>query len=269
MTSPARPPSTRTGRHITILTYHSIDTSGSVISISPARFAAHMSAVARLGFRGVSLREAMTHRSRHGSWPIHSVVLTFDDGYANVVDEALPILQRHGFDATVFIVTRHLGGTNDWAPPPAYLGSRPMLSASQIRQLSAAGVEIGGHTRTHPDLCAATAARVEDEVVGCRADVEAELRQPVQSFAYPYGSISDVAVAATRRTFDAACTTELRRTRDDDPHLLPRVDAYYIRSGRMLEQVLSGRLDWYLTLRRCARGIRHGVFMSDGSPEGA
>ena len=236
-----------------ILMYHSLDTSGSVVSVVPATFAEQMRWLAAAGVRGITLRAAVAYRDANGTWPADSAVITFDDGYANVFTAALPALARHGFAATVFRLGRHLGGVNDWAPPPAPLGSAPILSLTQARELIAAGMEIGAHTRTHADLRRLGPAAIEAEVAGCRADLETALGTAVDSFAYPFGYLSPAAVAAAQQTFHTACTTVLRRAGIDPAHELPRVDMYYVRTVATLERLITGRLDTYLTLRRWAR----------------
>jgi peptidoglycan/xylan/chitin deacetylase (PgdA/CDA1 family) len=240
----------------TILTYHSLDTSGSVVSLRPALFAEHMAVLGALGFRGISLDEAVAHREQNGSWPVRSVALTFDDGFANFHEEALPVLARHGFTATVFLVTGHVGARNDWARPPDRLGDRPMLTWKQVRDAADAGIEIGAHTRTHPDLRALAPDRAADELRSSREEIEARMGAKVTSFAYPYGLLDDSTTALVRREYRAACTTVLRRAGADDVHLLPRIDAYYVPDARELERIVTGERDTYLALRRVARGVR-------------
>ncbi len=240
---------------LAILTYHSIDTSGSVVSVAPRGLAEHMAVLATLGFRGISLQDAVAHRDTTGSWPERCAVLTFDDGYANFYEEAFGVLRAHGFGATVFLVTGHVGGQNDWAPPPPLLGTRRLLSWEQVKTLAAAGVEIGTHTRTHADLRRLSAAQTEDEIVTSRLDIENRLGKPVVSFAYPFGNVSPAAREIVRREFRASCTTVLQRAGSDTAYDLPRIDMYYFRT-RALGQVLAGRLDGYLTLRRWGRSLR-------------
>lgn len=241
---------------ITILTYHSLDTSGSVVSVTPRAFADHIACIADLGFRGITLREAVAHRAASGAWPAQRVVLTFDDGYATVYDVARPILLQYGFTATLFLTTQHVGGSNNWAPPPAGLGARPMLLWEQVVELAASGMEIGAHTRTHPHLVAQSPAVLADEIAGSRRDIEDRLQRTVDSFAYPFGRATAPAEAIVRREFRAACTTVLRRARDDAGTRLPRVDVYYLRSQEVLRRLLNGRLDGYLALRRWGRAVR-------------
>ncbi len=121
-------PERGTTRPLTILTYHSLDSSGSIVSVSPRRFADHVASLVDLGYRGVSLGEAVAHRGATGWWPERAVVLTFDDGYASFYENAYPLLRHVGLTATVFVVTGHMCGLNDWAPPPRRLSLLQMMS---------------------------------------------------------------------------------------------------------------------------------------------
>jgi peptidoglycan/xylan/chitin deacetylase (PgdA/CDA1 family) len=241
---------------LAILTYHSLDSSGSVVSVAPQDFADQMAAVAANGFRGASLSEAVHHREQTGAWPAQTVVLTFDDGFANFYEAAMPVLARYGFGATVFVITGHVGGHNDWDQSPAGLGLLPMLSWQQVTEVAKAGIEIGSHTQTHPDLRRCSPAEVEHEMTASRADIEQHLGLRAESFAYPYGGVNDVSGQVAAREFRAACTTELRRTNDDPLNLLPRIDMYYLKSPRKFARLLDGQLDQYLAIRRWGRLAR-------------
>jgi peptidoglycan/xylan/chitin deacetylase (PgdA/CDA1 family) len=243
-------------RSAAILTYHSLDTSGSVVSVAPRDFGDQMATLGHLGYRGITLREATVCREASGTWPDRCVVLTFDDGYANFHEVALPILTHHGFTATIFLVSRHMGGDNNWERPPALLGRRPMLSWGQVADLSAAGMEIGAHTKTHPDLARLSLQAAEDEILAGRTEIEEQVGRRVESFAYPYGSVSGMALRIVAREFTAACTTVLKRADCEPLHELPRIDMHYIRSGRAFERLLNGELDRYLAIRRWGRVMR-------------
>lgn len=235
--------------------YHSLDSNGSVMSVTPQVFEAQMTRLSELGYRVVSLRQAQAEREETGDWLDKSVVLTFDDGYANVHEHALPVLIRHGFSATIFVVAGHVGRANDWAPPSC-LGRQTMLSWNQVKDLADHGVEIGAHTLSHPDLSGLEAEVVEREIVGSVEEINSQLSEPVQTFAYPFGSISDEAVAVVGRTFRAACTTVHRRACDEPLTLLPRIEMYYFRNQQDLRPLISGQLDNALALRRWARSVR-------------
>ena len=241
---------------LTILTYHSIDPSGSVLSVDSNVFRGQLACLAELGFRGISLREALTEREERGSWPERTVVITFDDGYENLHRRALPALARHGFTATVYLITDHVGGANDWETPPPELGRQPMLDWGQAEELQRVGWEIGGHTRSHPDLRLLSAEALEGELSGCRDAIARQLGRPAETFAYPYGHASQAAIAAVANTYRAGCTTVLRRATNEALGLLPRVEMYYFRETAQLKRLVSGRLDAYLTLRRWGRAVR-------------
>ncbi len=245
-----------TTRPLTILTYHSLDSSGSVVSVSPRRFADHVASLVDLGYRGVSLGEAMAHRRATGRWPERTVVLTFDDGYTSFYDNAYPVLRHVGFTATVFVVTGHMGGLNDWAPPPRRLGVHPMMSWQQAAALQAVGIEIGAHTHTHRHLSHLSVAEVKREIVRSQREIATHLGKPAACFAYPFGAVGAASLEVITRHFLAACTTELKRTTNDPLHELPRVDAYYVRGHRSLERLLTGRLDAQLAMRRWIRALR-------------
>ncbi|MCM3874557.1 MAG: polysaccharide deacetylase family protein [Pyrinomonadaceae bacterium] len=247
---------------LAILTYHSVDPSGSVVSVGPMDFARQMDCLSERAIRGTSLAEAITFRERMGVWPERVVVLTFDDGFANFYEAAMPVLGRHGFTATVFTVCGHMGGLNDWGPRPEGLGVLPILSWQQAAELARSGIEIGSHTQTHRDLRRCSTAQVEKEMMVSRAEIEKHLGLQPQSFAYPYGGIDPVSRRLAATHFRASCTTELRRANSDPLDVLPRVDMHYLRSRQRFASLLDGQLDQYLAFRRLGRRARR-VFFSD------
>ena len=133
------------------------------------------------------------------------VGITFDDGYVNVLEAAVPELQRRGFTATVFIISGRLSGTNDWDEGPAW----PLLSGGQVGELATAGMEIGSHGATHVRLAGLDAEQLEAEVSGSRASLGELLGTPVRGFAYPYGSMDAAARRAVHEAgYDYACSVE-------------------------------------------------------------
>ncbi len=241
---------------MTILTYHSIDSSDSVVSLDMQVFESHMACLSEQGHRGLSLRDAVQQYVSTGSWPARAAVITFDDGFANVHELALPVIRRYGFSATVFPVLKHVGGCNDWELPPIGLGPRPLLDWHQLEDLVKAGWEIGAHTRSHPDLRCLSGVQLQDEIGASRADLQARLGQTITSFAYPYGLYDSHAESIVAREFQAACTTQLGRVARQPLRRLPRVDAFYLKDPRTFRRLISGRLDNYLTLRRWGRLLR-------------
>jgi peptidoglycan/xylan/chitin deacetylase (PgdA/CDA1 family) len=179
-----------------ILMYHAVALMAddpNQLCVSPARFGEQMTWLDRRGLRGVSVATlvgAMRTNAHHGL-----VGITFDDGYASILESALPELQRHGFGATAFIVSDRLAGTNEWDAGPGW----PLLSIAEVRELAAAGVEIGSHSATHSRLAGVDAGRLVLEVEMSRERLGSLLGTEIQGFAYPYGSM------------DARCRTAVRQ----------------------------------------------------------
>ena len=241
---------------LAILTYHSLDCSGSVVSVTPGDFSKQMAFLSERSLKGMSLAKAITFREQRGAWPDGGVVLTFDDGFANFYESAMPVLARYGFTATVFIISGYMGGQNDWGPRPKGLGVLPILSWSQAAELARSGIEIGSHTQTHRDLRYCSAAETEQEMTVSRAEIEQHLGLQPQSFAYPYGGVDRVSRKLAAGNFRAACTTELRRANSDPLDALPRVDMHYLKSPQRFAGLLNGQLDRYLAVRRWGRRAR-------------
>jgi len=238
-----------------ILTYHSIDDSGSVISIDPATFRRHVAWLASGAVKVVAL-DAITSMPADDD----AVAITFDDGFANFGSLAAPLLAEHGLPATVFVVSGAVGGTNAWrGVGDAGIPTLPLLGWEALGRLAAAGFEIGAHTRTHADLARAGAAAVDDEIAGSRDAIGAEIGIAPRAFAYPYGHVGASADAVARH-FAWGCTTELRTVGPHDrPALLPRLDSYYFRDARRLARWGSTRMRCFIQLRARARGFRQRI----------
>jgi peptidoglycan/xylan/chitin deacetylase (PgdA/CDA1 family) len=192
-----------------ILMYHAVaevPDDPNQLCVSPSRFAEQMTWLDRRGLRGVSIAtlvEAMRAGAHHGL-----VGITFDDGYTSVLEAALPELQRHAFGATAFIISDRLGGTNEWDEGPAW----PLLSADGVRELAAAGIEIGSHSATHPRLAETDAGRLAAEVKTSRTKLSTLLGTEVRGFAYPYGSMNAQCRAAVGQAgYQYACAVETPR----------------------------------------------------------
>jgi peptidoglycan/xylan/chitin deacetylase (PgdA/CDA1 family) len=186
------------------------------LCVSPARFAEQMAWLQRSGLRGVSVG-TLTQAVRAGRGA-GLVGLTFDDGYTSVLDTVVPELARRGFGATAFIISDLLGGTNQWDAGPVW----PLLDASGVRQVAAAGLEIGSHSATHPHLAGLPARAQAAEASASRARLEDLLSAPVRGFAYPYGSMDEAARRAVAAAgYEYACAVAARPGLG--PLALPRV----------------------------------------------
>jgi len=199
-----------------------------------ASFARQMQCLAEEGWNVIPLAALMQARRGEGHLPPRAVVITFDDGTACTHAQALPVLRKHGFPATVFVVAGLIGGRCDWADSGRDPG-REMLSVPQLRELSASGVSIGSHAVQHRRLAGLPAADLLQEVAGSKALLEDALGAAVPHFAYPYGSHDRATVDAVQAAgYEAACSTLMGRNRSAaSPFLLQRTE---IKGGDALWQ---------------------------------
>lgn len=189
-----------------IYMYHGVadvDEDPNQLCVSPARFGEQMAWLARRGLRGVGIAElvdAMRAGRQRGL-----VGLTFDDGYTNVLETALPVLRQHGFGATAYIISDRLGGTNEWDEGPVW----QLMTGDQVRELAAAGIEIGSHAATHMRLAGASPAQLTAEISESRTSLGALLGTEIRGFAFPYGSMDAASRQAVRDAgYEYACAVE-------------------------------------------------------------
>jgi peptidoglycan/xylan/chitin deacetylase (PgdA/CDA1 family) len=193
-----------------ILMYHSVDEPGhdpNQLAVSPRRFAEQLSWMERRGLRGVSAGELVAAMRAGRARGL--IGITFDDGYASVLANAVPELARRGFTATVFVISGRLGGVNDWDTGTPW----PLLSAAQAGELAAAGMEIGSHSASHARLAGADAATLAAEVSGSRRRLRQVTDAEIRGFAYPYGDMDEAARQAVRDAgYDYACAVHAPRS---------------------------------------------------------
>lgn len=242
---------------IPILTYHSVDESGSVISTSPGLFRRQMEFFKNSGYRSLPLKEAVNTIASRGVFPERCFVITFDDGYENVFTGALPVLRDLGFSATVFLITDYCGKTNRWPGQNPAIPELPLADWEQIRAMKEKGFEFGAHTRTHPDLTKIPARDAEQEIVSSKLKIEEALGMPAITFAYPYGRLNPEIKAIAARHFAGACSTRLAKaTPDADPCDIPRVDTFYLSSETAFTRISGRAFDFYLFARNCLREFK-------------
>ncbi len=243
-------------RHFPILTFHDLVDDGAVISTAPALFEQGMVRLHAAGFRTLDLAEVARRVGVGAPLPERQLAITFDDGYESVYHHALPVLARLGFTATIFVTagSAEAGGDDLHLPP---LEGRTLLTWGQVREWHRAGMAIGAHTLTHPDLTRIDGDRAEEEMVRSKQTLEDALGAPVTTFAYPFGRFDEHARALARRHFAGACSDALGYvTKASDPHTLERLDAYYLRRPGDYAKLANPGLRAYLAARNAARRLR-------------
>jgi peptidoglycan/xylan/chitin deacetylase (PgdA/CDA1 family) len=189
-----------------VLMYHSISPSTEPdphrLRVHPNRLDRHLRLLRRLGLRGVSQTELVRAVDRGEADGL--VGLTFDDGYTDFLDHAVPVLERHGMTGTVYVVAGLMGGENTWDTGPRLR----IMDAGDVRAVAAAGHEVGSHTMTHARLADADPAELAVEVGESRRVLEDVLQSDVRGFCYPYGAFDAAAADAVRAAgYDNACVT--------------------------------------------------------------
>jgi peptidoglycan/xylan/chitin deacetylase (PgdA/CDA1 family) len=221
--------------------------------ISSARFAEQMEFLASAGYRCVNLRDAPiiqgTRRDRQ-----KIVVLTFDDGYDNFYQQAFPILSRHGFAATVFVVTGEIGAASHWDAG----FETPLMNWRQIKEISRHGIEIASHTINHSRLTLLPPQEARRELLESRLELEEKLGVGTTSFAYPYGDNNSlVQTLAAETGYELACSIRrgnLHRMRDR--FRLKRVPLDDFTSVSRLQRRLSPVYDFTCRFQRFGRTLR-------------
>ena len=236
-----------------ILTWHSVDASGSPISVTREEFRRQVRWLASGRVRVVGLEQLLALAP-----DTPAVALTFDDGFANFATEAAPLLRQEGFAVTLFVVTGHVGGDNRWSgrQDPG-IPVLPLLDWEALGRLQETGVTLGAHTRSHPRLTRLEAARLEEELGLPAEEMERRLGERPAALAYPYGDVDERIAGVAARWYRFGCTTELRPLRAAEaPVRLPRLDAWYFRQPARLEAWATRRWRAWLWLRRQARRLR-------------
>ncbi|MFV2069525.1 MAG: polysaccharide deacetylase family protein, partial [Pirellulales bacterium] len=181
---------------IVVLFYHRIaDTVSNDWTMSYDRFTRQIDWLADR-FDLVTLSEAQ-RRIATGDVRRGAVAITFDDGYWDNCQQALPLLIRRRIPCTYFVSTHHVLQGEPFPHDVAAGHPLRVNTIDQLRSLAAAGVEIGAHTRTHCDLGKISDARqIEAEVAGSKRDLERALDRPIRFFAFPYGQPENLSAAA-------------------------------------------------------------------------
>ena len=214
---------------IPVLMYHSISPSATPgylpFAVPPSLFAEHMAYLADRGYTPMTVTQFIGAADQtRDTCPQRPVVLTFDDGFLDFFTEALPVLRRYGYPATLYLATGYIGGTSRWMQREGE-ASRPIVTWDQVREISASGVECGGHSHRHLQLDTLPRALARDEIVRCKSLLEDHLGQEVSSFAYPHGYHSAVTKRLVREAgYTSACAVGYAMSsRTADPFAIERL----------------------------------------------
>ena len=236
-----------------ILLYHRVSDDGDVLAVPTRRFREQMDWLAAEGFAAVDLMRACNSLLQ-----ARSVVLTFDDGFRDVAESALPALERHGFSATVFACPHVVDGR---AAFRWYRRQPAVLGWHEIERLDREGtLRFEAHTLTHPDLRALAEDEARAEIEGSKHELAARLGRPVEVFCYPAGLFGErerrlVAEAGFRAAVSCEPGLNLGTT---DPLVLHRTQVESTDSLLDFRAKVAGAHDAPLPGRAFYRRVRYG-----------
>ena len=245
------------GSAVRCLMYHSIvaepHDDPAQMTTPVSLFATHMAYLAAHGYAVTDAAEVVG-RLRGGE-PIapKTIVITFDDGFVDTLDLAMPILAAHGFPATVFLVTSALDGRyeNMWGG-----ASAGYLRWDQARELLASGLmKAGCHSATHRNLRTLSAAARRDEIEGARRQLEDGLGVAIDLFAYPFGGYDTIGDDVRKGVEHAGFAGAFATVFGANP---PGADRFRLKRWRVswcerlpeFARLLDGAYDWYAVAQR-------------------
>jgi peptidoglycan/xylan/chitin deacetylase (PgdA/CDA1 family) len=179
-----------------VLLYHAVfelHEGDRTLVVAPGELAWHLGALARLGFRSLTLEQF-----RAGEDDPETVLITFDDAYRHVPEVATPLLEEHGFTAVLFAPWGHVGGVNDWDEPPLPVHGLPICGPAELAAAAEGPWELASHGTSHVDLRALERTERLEQLTRSRLELSALAGRDVVELAYPYG-LHDAAVRGDAR----------------------------------------------------------------------
>ena len=179
---------------IPIITYHKISSKKEfgLTTVSPSIFKQQMQTLSDNKFQAITFKQ---YKEKH-ELPQNPVIISFDDSYKSVYENAFPIMKEFNFKGVLFVVSDYLGKKNDWE---AYPIQRKHYHANkdEIGEMQKFGFEIGSHCRTHRYLPQLSRAEIEKELQGSKQDLEDTFKTEIITCCYPYGGynkqVADIA----------------------------------------------------------------------------
>ena len=235
-----------TTQAVPILMYHSISLSTNPkfrpFTVSPASFADQMAYLHQHAYTPLSVTQFIHVVTQKGSTlPKKPVLITFDDGFADFFTEALPVLKRYQFPATLYIATGFTGSTSHWLKHEGE-ASRAMLTWDQIAEINASGIECGAHTHSHPQLDILPLPKANQEITQSKELLEQHLGKKVETFAYPFGYHTRAIQRQIKAMgFTSACAVKYQMSSaNTNPFALARLLVDADTSEEMFAALLNG-----------------------------
>lgn len=214
-------------KKVPILMYHSISNNATTkfaqFTVSPAMFVRQMEYLYQNAYKSLTATQFVEFIQRGEVLPERPVILTFDDGFTDFFTDALPVLQRYGFVATLYVATSFINSTSRWLEREGE-ADRPILTWDQLSEISMYGIECGAHSHNHPQLDTLPCSQAQEEIMISKMLLERHLRQRIFSFAYPFGYYTKTIQQLVRMAgYTSACAVKHAMSSETtDPFALAR-----------------------------------------------
>ena len=206
---------------IPVLLYHSISNDNSPMSLNINFFENQMRYLKNNGFETVDFNEIDPNLKSK-----KQIIITFDDGYKDILNNALPILKKYNFKATSFFVTNLIGQNNSWDVKKKSYIKKEIMNPSDILQWISSGMHIGSHSHNHVDLTKISEEKLLYELEFSKKFLEDKFDNKNNIFCYPYGKVNENVHYHTKKFYSKAVTTNRSRysLKRHNTHLIPRID---------------------------------------------
>ena len=204
---------------IPILSYHSISNENCPLSLNLTEFEKQLFFFKKNKFESVFFDEIKNLSSK-------KFIITFDDGYKDLIINALPLLKKYNFKATCFIVSDLIGKKNVWDEFNSKIKDKELMNLSDIHFWIKNGMCVGSHSKNHKKLTLLNEKDTTDEIINSKDELETLTGKSVNSFCYPYGLYNENIVNIVKEKYDSAFTTNRSRfdTARHNKYKLPRLD---------------------------------------------
>ena len=204
---------------IPVLIYHSINNDGSNLSLNISDFEKQIIYLKKRNFKTINFDQINNKDKKQ-------IIITFDDGYKDLIDNVLPILKKYNFTATCFVISNLIGTQNSWDLNKKKYTRKNLMNINDIKEWISKGMFIGSHSHNHIDLTTLNINELSNELIFSKKSLEDKIGIKINNFSYPFGKVNKFVYKKTKEIFTKAVTTN--RSRYDinkhDVHLIPRID---------------------------------------------
>lgn len=205
--------------NIPILSYHSISDEQSSISISTNIFEKQIIFLKKLSYETVNFDEIDPNKK-------NQIILTFDDGYKDILINALPILKKYNFKATCFFVTNLIGKNNNWDNKKENYKIKELMNPDDIKEWYENGMSVQSHSHNHLDLTKLSNMEIINELEYSKKYLKEKFNIKSDVFCYPFGKVNRNVYEITKKIYKNAVTTNRSRYNINKHNriLIPRID---------------------------------------------